>query len=98
MIAIIGDKDTILPYQALGFKIYPCDLKAARITAEKALVENKVIFFTPEIFPAIKELINQFGRSPLPCFVSLPVLEEKVSEERIREIVKKATGTDLLKK
>ncbi|MCX7784962.1 MAG: hypothetical protein N2201_01845 [candidate division WOR-3 bacterium] len=98
MIAIIGDKDTILPYRALGFKIYPCDLQSARASVEKALIENKVIFFTPEIFPVLKDLISQFSKSPLPCFVALPSLEEKVSEERIREIVKKATGTDLLKK
>lgn len=98
MIAILGSKDAILPFQALGFKIYPCNLQSARNTAEKALTENKVIFFTPELFPALKDLINQFSKSPLPCFVSLPSLEEKVSEERIREIVKKATGTDLLKK
>ncbi|MCX8015080.1 MAG: hypothetical protein N2748_03595 [candidate division WOR-3 bacterium] len=98
MIAIIGNKERILPYQAIGVSVFPCDLTNAKAVSEQIAGQYQVIFYTPEIYSAIKEIIARYQKSPLPCFVLLPSLEEKVSEERIAELVKKATGTDLLKK
>ncbi|MEO0083352.1 MAG: V-type ATP synthase subunit F [candidate division WOR-3 bacterium] len=98
MIAILGNKDRILPYQAIGIRIFPCDVTDAKTIGEQIVNNYQVIFYTPEIYPAIKDIIARYQKSPLPCFALLPSLEEAVSAERIAELVKKATGTDLLKK
>jgi vacuolar-type H+-ATPase subunit F/Vma7 len=78
--------------------IYPCNIENAKQTADQITDKYKIIFYTSEIYSVLKETIARFGKNPLPCFVLLPSTEEKLSEERIRELVKKATGTDLLKK
>lgn len=98
MIALLGPKKKIAAFQSLGITIFPCDLHTAKESAEKLTAKYQVIFYTPEIYPALKETIARFQKNPLPCFVLLPSLEEKVSEERIAELVKKATGTDILNK
>ena len=98
MIAILGKKEKILPFKATGINIFPCDLQTAKKSVEKIIDQYKIIFYTSEIYPALKDMIARFQKNPLPCFVLLPSLDEKLSEVRIRELVKKATGTDFLNK
>jgi vacuolar-type H+-ATPase subunit F/Vma7 len=82
----------------LGVTTIACDTKTAKQSVEQLTDTYKVIFYTSEIYPALKDTISRFQKTPIPCFALLPSAEEKFSEERIRELVKKATGTDLLKK
>ncbi|MEO0074965.1 MAG: V-type ATP synthase subunit F [candidate division WOR-3 bacterium] len=98
MIAILGSQEKIQSFQALGIKTVPCDASNALAIAEKLTQDYKIIFYTQELYPALKDLIMRFQKYPLPCFALLPSLQEQLTQERIRELVKKATGTDLLKK
>jgi vacuolar-type H+-ATPase subunit F/Vma7 len=98
MVAILGPKEKIQTFQSLGLSTFPCNLETARQTVEKITDKYKVIFYTAEIYSALKETISRFQKNPLPCFVLLPSTGETLSEVRIAELVKKATGTDLLKK
>lgn len=98
MIAILGPKEKIQTFKSLGLNIFPCNTETAQKTADQITDKYKIIFYTQEIYPALKDTIARFGKHPLPCFVLLPSQEEKVSAERMRDLVKKATGTDLLQK
>ncbi len=98
MIAILGPQEKISAFKALGVTTIACDSKTAKQSVEQITEKYKVIFYTSDIYPVLKETIQRFQKTPIPCFALLPSTEEKVSEERIRELVKKATGTDLLKK
>lgn len=98
MIAILGAKEKIQTFKSLGLNIFPCDIETAQKTVNQITDQYKIIFYTQEIYSAVKDTIARFQKHPLPCFVLLPSQEEKLSEERMRELVKKATGTDLLKK
>jgi vacuolar-type H+-ATPase subunit F/Vma7 len=98
MIAILGPKEKIQTFKSLGLNIYPCDPETAQKTADQLTDKYKIIFYTQEIYSSLKETIARFRKHPLPCFVLMPSQEEKLSAERIRELIRKATGTDLLKK
>ena len=98
MIAILGPNEKISAFKALGVTAITCDLDTAKKSAEQITDKYKVIFYTSDIYPALKDTIAHYQKNPIPCFVLLPSVHETVSEERIRELVKKATGTDLLKK
>lgn len=97
MIAILGPSEKISVFRALGVTTIACDAKTAKQSVEQITEKYKIIFYTSDIYPSLKETISRFQKIPFPCFALLPSIEEKVSEERFRDLVKKATGTDLLK-
>ena len=97
-IAVIGERDTILPFRALGLEIVPMnpDEKVNELV-EKLLKEKvRIIFFTPDLFPHLQPIMERTRKSPVPCFIALPTAKVEITIERLRRLVAKAIGADLL--
>ena len=97
-IAVIGERDTILPFRALGLEIVPIH-PSQEVTGlvEKLLKERvRVIFFTPDLFPFLRPIMERTRKSPVPCFIALPTAKVEMTIERLRKLVAKAIGADLL--
>jgi V/A-type H+-transporting ATPase subunit F len=98
-LAVIGDKEDVLPYIAIGGDVYiTTDIAEAR----KALVsfvenENPVILVSDELMSQMDDLIEKYSSSFSFVIMAIPGRSGRssFSEEKLRQRIKKAIGIDL---
>lgn len=100
-IGIIGDRDTVLGFMALGFSV--SDVSGAEEAAKTlhTLVrsnEYAVIFVTENYAEQIREDIDQYKDMPLPAIISIPGEGGSTGYgmNLIRSAVERAVGADIL--
>ncbi len=98
-IAVVGDKDSILCFRAIGVLTYPVsEPKEARSVIRRLMKEKvSVIFVTERIAEGMMDLIDELARRPLPSVVLIPDNQGSLGlgMERIRQTVTKAVGADI---
>ncbi len=99
-IAIIGDKDSILCFRAVGVSVFPTDdMEEARSIFRKLIQgDYAVIYITEQLAAALDDEIQKVAYQPLPSVVLIPNSKGSLGfgSRRIREVVKKAVGADIL--
>ena len=96
-IAIIGDRDSVLLFKAIGLSVYPeSDAAAAsRLIARLAREGCKVIFLTEPLFLSCAETIEKYREQAI-----IPVPDSNGSSgaamASIKSNVEKAIGADIL--
>ena len=100
-IAVIGDKDSVLYYRAIGFDTFVCDNIIDGASVIKRLVKSEsyaVIFVTETLYSGMYETIDMYSDMALPSIVSLPEKnsDADVGRKRIKHLVEKAVGADIL--
>ena len=100
-IGIIGDRDTVLGFMALGFSVE--DVTSAEEAAKKlhAMVKSGVfgvIFITENYAAQIEEDVNRYKNMPLPAVISIPGQGGSTGYgiNNIRSAVERAVGADIL--
>ena len=100
-IGIIGDRDSVLGFMALGFSVH--DVQDAEHAAKKlhTLVksgEYAVIFLTENYAQLLVEETNRYKDMPLPAVVSIPGQGGSTGfgMNNIRSAVERAVGADIL--
>ncbi|MGN1047683.1 MAG: V-type ATP synthase subunit F [Eubacteriales bacterium] len=100
-IAVIGDRDSVLGFMALGFTVF--DVSDAE-EAKKALSEAAhggefaVIFITEKLASALEEELARYKDMPLPAIVSIPDKDGSTGYgmSAIRSAALRAVGADIL--
>jgi V/A-type H+-transporting ATPase subunit F len=99
-IGIIGDKDSILGFKALGIATFPVTSAeaAARNLRQLAREGYGVIFITEQAAEPIQELVDEFSTRMLPSVVMIPNNAGTLGlgMQRIKRNVEKAVGADIL--
>ncbi|MBQ8207196.1 MAG: V-type ATP synthase subunit F [Clostridia bacterium] len=100
-IGIIGDRDSVLGFMALGFTVYDVkDPEDARVKLRSAVKDGyfAVIFVTEKIAEAIEDEIEKYKDMPLPAIVSVPGRDGSTGYgmENIRQAALRAVGADIL--
>ena len=99
-VAMIGDKTSVLGFQALGFDAYPViELHEAQDVWLKIKDGNyTVIIVTVEVYREIDDLITEFAESFTPVVLIIPPAKggKGVGFQRMKKIVEKAVGMDIL--
>lgn len=99
-IGVIGDKDSILGFKALGISVFPIsDFREAHKTVLKlAKEEYAVIFLTEQLAKDMDETINQFKDSLTPAIILIPNNQGTlgIGMQGVRQSVEKAIGADIL--
>ncbi|MBQ8416093.1 MAG: V-type ATP synthase subunit F [Clostridia bacterium] len=100
-IGIIGDRDTVLGFMALGFAVE--DMTDAEEAAKKLHTmaksgEYAVIFITENYAVQIEEDMNRYKDMPLPAVISVPGQGGSTGYgmNNIRSAVERAVGADIL--
>ncbi|MBQ7334976.1 MAG: V-type ATP synthase subunit F [Clostridia bacterium] len=100
-IGIIGDRDTVLGYMALGFAVE--DVTDAESAAKKLHTmaksgEYAVIFVTENYAMQMEEDIARYKDMPLPAVISIPGQGGSTGYgmNNIRSAVERAVGADIL--
>ena len=100
-IGIIGERDSVLGFMALGFSVHEA---AEPETAAKLLEklvrsgEYAILFLTESLAAAMEEELSRYKDLPLPAVVSIPGQEGSTGYgmNNIRSAVERAVGADIL--
>lgn len=97
--AVMGDRTSVLGFQALGFEAYPvADPKEARDLWPKVKEKNyTIIMVTEEVYHEIEDLALECGNQFTPAVLIIPPAKggEELGHKRIKKIVEKAIGIDI---
>lgn len=98
-IAVIGDKDSVLAFKAVGMDVYPVeDVSEAERMVKILARDYAVIFVTEEIAENAREVLDRYKSRPYPAIIPIP--SNKGSNgfgmAGVKADVEKAIGADIL--
>lgn len=99
-IGVIGDKDSILAFKALGVDVFPVvGLEETRKTLD-TLARNKygIVFITEQSAQMIPETIERYIKELVPAVILIPSNQGtlNIGLDRITKNVEKAVGSNIL--
>lgn len=100
-IGIIGDRDSVLGFMALGFSVFEAENpeQASEILHKIAKEGEYAIIFVVENYAAeMEEEISKYKTQPLPAIISLPGQKgaNGYGMTSIKNAVERAVGADIL--
>ncbi|MEW8955479.1 V-type ATP synthase subunit F [Clostridium sp.] len=99
-IGVVGDKDSILAFKAIGIDVYPVvEIDEARKTIDKMAMEGyAVIFVTEQVAKDLDETIERYNKAMVPAIILIPSNQGSlnIGMKRIQENVEKAVGVNIL--
>ncbi|MFD3156407.1 V-type ATP synthase subunit F [Haloimpatiens sp. FM7330] len=99
-LGVVGDKDSILAFKALGIDVYPVvEPEEATKTIDRMAMKNyAVIFVTEQVAKDIEETIERYNREVLPAIILIPSNQGSlnIGIQRISDNVEKAVGVNIL--
>lgn len=99
-IGVIGDKDSVLLFQAVGLDVFFEDEgeRANRTLHRLAREGYAAVFVTEKLYPACAETIQEYQASAYPAIIPIPDNQGSrgVGAEALRKNVEKAVGMDIL--
>ena len=100
-IGIIGERDTVLGYMALGFAVeeaQDAEEAAKKLHAMAKSGSYAVIFITENYAAKIEEDMNRYKDMPLPAVISIPGQGGSTGYgmNSIRSAAQRAIGADIL--
>lgn len=99
-IAMIGDRDSILGFKALGVTIFPTNTKEESIEALREVFkqEYKVAFITEQMSPSPGEMVSIIGDRTFPVITMIPSNRGTTGLARtsLQALVRRAAGADIL--
>lgn len=99
-IAVVGDKDSILAFKALGVDVFTVyDNEEARKTVDTiARSDYGIIFITEQIASLIPETIARYDKEIIPAVILIPSNQGtlNIGMSRINANVEKAIGSNIL--
>ena len=99
-IGVVGDKDSVLAFKALGVDVAPVvGADESRIAVYKmAMNDYAVIFVTEHVAVTIEETIERYNNQLLPAVILIPSNQGtlNIGSKRISESVEKAVGMNIL--
>lgn len=99
-IGVVGDKDSILPFMALGLEVVAVTNEMeARIGIDRLAKEAyPVIFVTEPVAQMVPETIKRYDNVAIPGIILIPSNQGTlgIGKERISANVEKAVGQNIL--
>ena len=98
-IAVVGDKDSVLAFKAIGIDAYPVEGEMqARDVVKELARKYSVIFITDAIAMQIESLLKRYKTRPYPVVVPIPSAEGNTGfgMQGIKNDVEKAIGSDII--
>lgn len=99
-IAVMGDRDSVLGFRALGLEVFPTeDASDARRTLHKlAKSDYAVIYITEQLSPLIAPDIARYKDSVAPAIILIPGRcgSLGLGSAALKSAVERAVGADIL--
>lgn len=99
-IAVIGDKDSIYGFAAIGLDIFPCDDPEEALHTIRKLAEQGygVIYITEKLATPLQSELEEFREKPLPAIIPIPGVDGNtgIGLSNVSKFVEQAVGSDIL--
>lgn len=101
-IGVVGDKDSILFFKALGMDVYPViesEVEENRKVIDRLAREDYgIIFITEQIAQTISETIDRYNNRPTPGIILIPSNAGSlgIGLQRVSDNVERAVGINIL--
>lgn len=99
-IGVVGDKDSVLAFKALGIDVFSVtnNAEAKRTVDKLAMNDYAVIFVTEQVAEGIQETIERYTRQMLPAVILIPSNQGtlNIGMQKINDNVEKAVGVNIL--
>lgn len=98
-IAVVGDKDSVLAFKAIGLDVFPVEGEMEARDKVKHLARSySVIFITEQIAQKIDSLLTRYKARPYPVVVPIPSASGNTGFglKGIKNDIEKAIGADIL--
>ena len=101
-IAVVGDRDSIGGFAALGMHVHPADSPDEVRAALQSLTQGSfaVIYITEAAAAYAEDIIAKYRDEPLPAIIPIPGVRGNTGEgmRAVSRSVEKAVGSDILSK
>ena len=102
-IAVIGGRDTVMGFKALGLDTFPAGSSAEagkilRSLTRESEEEYAIIYIEETLAEGIQTEIDKFKDSPTPAIILIPGREGSIGlgQSALRAAVERAVGTNIL--
>lgn len=99
-IAVIGDRDSVLGFQALGLEVFPCDdpTEARKTLHHLARSEYAVIYITEQLSAQISSEVERYKDNLTPAIILIPGKSGSLGlgASALQSAVERAVGADIL--
>jgi V/A-type H+-transporting ATPase subunit F len=98
-VGVIGDRDTVLAFKALGVDIFSVISPEEAKKALRTMAREKyaVIFITEQVSVQIEDMIEEYENEVFPAIIPIPNNQGSLGTgiAKIRESVERAIGVDI---
>ena len=99
-IGVIGDRESILGFKAVGLDVFPIDdPDEARKTLKRIAKEDfAIIYITEQIYQYMMDLVDEYTDSRLPAIIPIPGKDGTlgIGMTSVKKSVERAVGADIL--
>lgn len=99
-IAVLGDRDSVLGFRALGLNVYPTENpeQARRVLHELARGDTAVIYLTEGLAKDLEADVARYKDAVTPAIILIPGKEGSlgVGMSNMQKAVERAVGADIL--
>lgn len=98
-IGVIGDKQSVQGFKAVGLDVYDCTNKEEANNILHSIAEDyAIIYVTENLYDEMKESIYEYNEERLPSIIPIPGMKGSlgIGMGNIKKAVEKAVGADIL--
>lgn len=99
-IAVLGDRDSVMGFRALGLETYFAEDSAEALPLLKKLAseETAVIYITELLASELKDEISRYKEKPIPAIIPVPGRQgsQGLGMALLKSAVERAVGADIL--
>ena len=99
-IGVIGDRESVLGFKAVGLEVFPCDQadEAKKVLKKIAKEDYAIIYVTEKLFQNLGEEVDHYIDSKIPAIIPIPGKEGSmgIGMSNVKKAVERAVGADIL--
>lgn len=99
-IAVMGDRDSVLGFRALGLEVFPCEdpIEARRTLHQLAHKDYAVIYITEQLSSQIPAEVERYKDDLTPAIILIPGKSGSLGlgASALQSAVERAVGADIL--
>ena len=99
-IAVIGDRESVLAFKAVGLEVFPTDYadEAKKILKKAAKEDYAIIYITENLYQYMEKEVDEYTDSRLPAVIPIPGKDGSlgIGMTSVKKSVERAVGADIL--
>ncbi len=99
-IGVIGDRESVLGFKAIGLEVFPCDGVKEAHKAFKDIAEKDfaIIYMTEPLYKEMSAEVAEYTDKRLPAVIPIPDKDGSlgIGTKSVKKAVERAVGADIL--